>query len=88
MSTSKAMTGLEEEMRQALINNSYIETVEEMTDIEKDAVARAAAQVAKKYIERAGHEIGLQAQKQIKNELPDVRAWRLTEKWLKENGIV
>jgi hypothetical protein len=58
---------------------------EHVTNLEKSKVC---AEVIKRWIEKAGNEIGLSAQKQIKDELPQERAWRLTEEWMKENGVL
>jgi hypothetical protein len=83
------MTRLQEEIYKAISTVKapcrMASGCEHVANLEK---SKAASEVFKRYIEKAGNEIGLASQKQIKDELPQERAWRLTEEWMKENGVL
>lgn len=75
------MTKLEEDIREAILSNIYKETADEMTDVEKEGIARAAAEVAKRYIEKA-YDAGLGKQHLYQGQR------KTKEQWLTENGIL
>jgi hypothetical protein len=75
------MTKLETELREAITGTMYLETSQDMTDVEKDGVAKAAAEVCKRYIEKYHHDI---CEWDGQNLQPE----EFLNKWLKENSIV